>query len=427
MSALNRRDFIKLMGATGMTSMFGTLMWSGNAFGQASGKVVVVGGGYGGATCATYLRRFGPSVEVTLIEPNTTFYSCPFSNEVIAGMDDMDSISFGYDGLKDRGVNVVHDTVTGIDSAGKKVTLAGGGDMAYDMLVVSPGISFKWGAIENDEEAVKEAMPHAYKPGEQTALLRKQLEAMDDGGTVIIVPPPQPFRCPPGPYERASLIAHYLTENKPKSKVLIVDANESHSKKDAFHEGWNRLYPGMIQWIKSTEGGNIKIAKPAEMEVEGEFGEKYKGDVINLIPHQKAGQIVLDAGLANDSGWCEVHQDTFESKVAKDVFVLGDSSIAGAMPKSAHSAASQAKNCAAVIVSRLAGQEPPEPTYANTCYSLLTADYGISVVNVYRFQEGEIKNVAGGVTPLEKDDEFHAEEAKFAHGWYKSITSETFG
>ena len=427
MSALNRRDFIKFMSATGITSMFGSLTWSGNAFGQASGKVVVVGGGYGGATCAAYLRRFGPDVEVTLIETNTTFHSCPFSNVVIAGDLEMDAISFSYDGLKGRGVNVVHDTVTGIDAAGKKVSLASGGDMTYDMLVVSPGISFKWGAIENDEEAVKEAMPHAYKPGEQTALLRKQLEAMDDGGTVIIVPPLRPFRCPPGPYERASLIAHYLKENKPKSKVLIVDSNESHSKQAAFHEGWERLYPGMIEWIKSTEGGNIKIAKPDEMTVEGEFGEKYKGDVINLIPHQRAGQIVLDAGLANDSGWCEVHQDTFESKVAENVFVLGDSSIAGAMPKSGHSAASQAKNCAAVIVSRLAGQEPPEPTYANTCYSLLTPNYGISVVAVYRFQEGEIKRVEGGVTPLEKSDEFHAKEAGYANGWYKSITRETFG
>jgi sulfide dehydrogenase [flavocytochrome c] flavoprotein subunit len=207
---------------------------------------------------------------------------------------------------------------------------------------------------------------------------------------------------------------------------LIIDANESHSKQKAFQEGWARLYPGMIEWVKGTEGGNITIAKPAEMSVEGEFGEVYKGDVINLIPHQKAGQIVLNAGLATDSGWCEVHQDTFESKVAADVFILGDACMAGAMPKSGHSAASQAKNCAAVIVSRLAGETPPEPTYANTCFSLLAADYGISVVAVYNFQDGEIKRVAGGVSPLDESDEVHLKEAQFARSWFRSITMDAF-
>ena len=426
MVTINRRTFMTLLGAGGTSALLGGLAGPEPALAQTSGRVLVIGGGYGGATCASYLRRFGPAVEVTLIESNPTYYSCPFSNAVIAGNLNLETISFDYEGLRARGVKVVHDTATGIDPVGKHVDLAGGTRLDYDYLVISPGISFKWGEIENDQDAARQAMPHAYQAGPQTDLLRRQLQAMDDGGTVLIVPPPQPFRCPPGPYERASLIANYLKHNKPKSKVLIVDANETHSKKAAFHEGWQRLYPGMIEWIKGSEGGNVISVSPAEMTIEGEFGERYQGDVINLIPYQQAGRIVLDSGLANSSGWCDVQQDTFESQIAADVFILGDACVAGAMPRSGHAAASQAKNCAAVIVSRLAGQTPPAPTYANTCYSLLAPDYGISVAAVYNFRDGKIQQVTGGVTELEKSAEHHAKEAKFATSWFQSITADAF-
>jgi sulfide dehydrogenase [flavocytochrome c] flavoprotein subunit len=299
------------------------------------------------------------------------------------------------------------------------------------MLVLSPGIKFIYGRVENDDK-VEETMPHAWQAGPQTLLLRKQLEAMKDGGTVLILPPPKPFRCPPGPYERASLIAGYLKANKPKSKIIIVDSNETHSKQAAFHAAWKHVYGmgegKMIHWLKETEGGKIVKLDPSTMTVEKEFGDKFKGDVINFIPYQKAADLVHDAGLTNKDGWCDVHQNTFESKVAKDVYVLGDACVAGAMPKSGHSAASQAKNCAAVIVSRLAGKEPPTPTYANTCYSLISADFGISVAAVYRFQEGSIKKVSGGVTPPhpKEKDRFYKNEAKYARGWYKSITSDMF-
>lgn len=428
MNDLKRRGFIKLMGAAGAGTALGTLGWSSNVYAQASGKVVVVGGGFGGATCANYLRRWGPGLEVTLIERDQQYITCPFSNEVLAGDLEMAEITHGYDKLSgERGVKVVHDEATDIDPAGKKVTLKGGTTLDYDMLVVSPGISFKWGQVENDEEAAAEAMPHAWKAGPQTVLLRKQLEAMNDGGTVLILPPLRPFRCPPGPYERASLIAHYLKNNKPKSKILIVDANESHSKKDAFHEAWKNVYGDMITWIPSTEGGNPVKVDPKTMTVDSEFGETYKGDVINLIPHQQAGEIAIKAGLTAEFGWCYVDQGTFESKQQKDVFVIGDSCVAGAMPKSGHSAAAQGKVVASVIVARLAGQEPPTPTYANTCYSLINPKYGISVAAVYRLEEGEITRVAGGVTKVGESDRYHANEAKYAKAWYKSITGDAFG
>ena len=427
MKAYDRRDFLKVIGAAGAVNGLGSLVWPMEALAAASGKVVVIGGGFGGATCARYLKRWGPQIDVTLIERNTQYVTCPFSNEVLAGDLEIDKITHGYDQISAEGIKVVHDTVTGIDAGAKAITLMNGSLMKFDKLVVSPGIGFRWGSIENDRAAVEQAMPHAWKPGEQTMLLRKQLQAMRDGGTVIIVPPKKPFRCPPGPYERASLIAHYLKWNKPKSKILIIDANPSHSKQAAFHEGWKKEYGNMIEWIKDTDGGVITRADPGTMTLRNDFGDEYKGDVINLIPYQKAGALVESAGLTNKDGWCTVNMGTFESAEAKNVHIIGDACVAGAMPKSGHSAASQAKNCAAAIVSMLAGDAPPEPTYANTCYSLVGPKYGISVAAVYRLKEGVIVKVSGGVSKVGNRDRVHENEAKYARGWYKSITSETFG
>ncbi|MGB5328265.1 MAG: FCSD flavin-binding domain-containing protein [Gammaproteobacteria bacterium] len=427
MKAYDRRDFLKVIGAAGAVTGFGSLVWPMEALAAASGKVVVVGGGFGGATCARYLKRWGPKLDVTLVERDTSYITCPFSNEVLSGNLDISKITHDYSNIHAQGINVVHDEVTAIDAGGKSISLKYGGSMKFDKLVVSPGIAFRWGAIENDQAAVQQAMPHSWKAGEQTLLLRKQLQAMRDGGTVIIVPPKKPFRCPPGPYERASLIAHYLKWNKPKSKILIIDANPSHSKQAAFHEGWNKEYGNMIEWIKDTDGGVITSADPGNMTLRNDFGDEYKGDVINLIPYQKAGELVETAGLTNKDGWCTVDMGTFESAEARDVHVIGDACVAGAMPKSGHSAASQAKNCAAAIVSMLAGDTPPEPTYANTCYSLIGPKYGISVAAVYRLKEGVIVKVSGGVSKVGNRDRVHENEAKYARGWYKSITSDVFG
>ncbi len=427
MNTYDRRNFLKVMGAAGTVTGLGGLVWPMRALASASGKVVVVGGGFGGATCARYLKRWGPQLDVTLVERNSRYVTCPFSNEVLSGALEISEITHEYGKIAAEGINVVHDEVTGIDAGGKSVSLKNGSPVKFDKLVLSPGIAFKWGVIENDRAAVRQAMPHAWKPGEQTLLLRQQLKAMRDGGTVIIVPPKKPFRCPPGPYERASLIAHYLKWNKPKSKILIVDANPTHSKQAAFHEGWKKEYGDMIEWIKDTDGGVITSANPADMTLRNEFGDEYKGDVINLIPYQKAGELVEQAGLTNKDGWCTVDMGTFESAEARDVHIIGDACVAGAMPKSGHSAASQAKNCAAVIVSTLAGDAPPQPTYANTCYSLIGPRYGISVAAVYRLEGGVITRVSGGVSKVGNSKQVHKNEARYARGWYKSITSDTFG
>ncbi len=429
---MNRRDFIKLLGATGAVSTLTACGLPTAAMAKAGGRVVVVGGGFGGATCASYLKRWGPDLNVTLVEKEAKYVTCPFSNKVIAGDMSIAEITHSYDGLKARGINVINGEVTGVDAAAKKVSLKGGQALSADALVLSPGISFEYGRVENDDK-VAESMPHAWHAGPQTVLLRKQLEAMADGGVVLIVPPRKPFRCPPGPYERASLIAHYLKANKPKSRIVIVDSNPSHSKQKAFHAAWAHLYGlgegKMIQWVSGDQGGPVVKIDPSTMTVEKEFGDKFKGDVINFIPHQKASALVMSAGLTNKDGWCDVDQGTFESKVAKSVYVLGDSCVAGAMPKSGHSANSQAKNCAAAIVAKMAGQSQPTPSYANTCYSLISPDFGISVAAVYQLKEGAIKKVSGGVTPPHpgENDRFYKNEAKYAKGWYKGITSDMFG
>ncbi|MEA3291309.1 MAG: NAD(P)/FAD-dependent oxidoreductase [Pseudomonadota bacterium] len=422
MSNFERRDFLKAMGAAAA----GSLTWPVSALGagKISGKIVIVGGGFGGATCARYLRRWGgPDLDITVIEKSPTYTTCVLSNEVIVGDMELEDLTHDYSSLKGgRKINFIHDEVAAIDPAGKQVTLKGGDSVGYDKLVVSPGISFKFGAVENDEEAVKEAMPHAYlKAGEQTLLLRKQLMAMEDGGTVIIVPPKKPFRCPPGPYERASLIAHYLKNNKPKSKVLIIDANESHSKQAAFNEGWKAEYPGMIEWVQGSLGGDAEAVDIASMTVIAGFGEKYKGDVINLIPRQQAGAIAVQTDLVNADGWCPVDWRTFESTIHPDIHVIGDSALAEPMPKSAHVAAAHAKVCAAAIVSNLAGAEPPEPAMANTCYSLIKPRYAISVAQVYRLVDGKITQVSGWPTKTGLPMKYHKKEAKALKGWYKSI------
>ncbi len=429
MGNTTRRNFVLSVGALGAaTSVLG---WPviGRAK-TAGGRVVVIGGGFGGASCAKYLRRLSTDIDVTLVERDSRFMTCPFSNAVLGGLYDMDFITHGYDALRDKyGVKVVHDSAVDIDADAKKVRLAGGSSLQYDRLVVSPGIDLRWNAIEGYDEAASTTMPHAWKAGEQTTILRRQLEAMPDGGVVIIAPPANPFRCPPGPYERASLIAHYLKKNKPRSKILIYDAKPKFSKQPLFEQGWQALYPGMIEWISESEGGAIDAVDVKAMTVNPTFGDPQKGDVINVIPPQKAGMIAAIAGLADESGWCSVDQRTFESKAHKDIHVIGDASIATPMPKSGFAASSQGKVCATAIVASLSGQEMPDPSYVNTCYSLVGPDYGISVAAVYRLEENGIAAVAGagGVSPKDADAEFRVAESRYALGWYQSITSDTWG
>ncbi len=377
MSTLTRRDFTKLLGAGTALGLLGFPPLSHAAY---KARVLVVGGGYGGATLAKYLRLADPRVEVILFEKGDKYISCALSNEVLAGERDLASLSFGYQSLADfYGVKVVHAEVTDIDPVKKLVSTGAEQQLGYDRLVVAPGIDFRWGAIEGYDEAASLVMPHAWHAGDQTLTLRKQLEGIENGGKVYIVAPPNPYKCPPGPYERAALMAHYLkSHNKGRCKIVILDFKESFAKEALFKQGWGQHYPGMIEWVPGSQDGKVLAVDPQTRTLYTEFAE-HREDVVNVIPPQRAGVIAQKAGLTDETGWCPVDQRTFESTLYEGVHVIGDASIAGAMPKSAYSANSQAKVCAASIVALLDGTPPPDPSYVNTCYSIIAPAHGVSV------------------------------------------------
>ena len=436
MSKISRRDFVKLMGAGGALSAFGltgceTAPKVASAPAKSAPRVVVVGGGFGGATCAKYLRLYDPGLNVTLVEQNANYVTCPGSNWMLGGMRTLEELTQNYGALRDKhGVNVVTDRVVGIDAGKRLVSLASGKTLAYDRLVMSPGIDFRWGEIEGYDEAASLLMPHAWKAGPQTLLLQKQLHAMPDGGTFIMAPPPMPFRCPPGPPERASMIAHYLKANKPKSKILILDAKDNFSKQALFMQAWEQLYPGMIEWVPAASGGKIVRVDPKAQTVTTDNGTTHKGSVVNIIPAQRAPKLAADAGLANNSGWCPVNQHTFESTLVPGIHVIGDSSVAGALPKSGHAANNIGKMAAAAIVSIFRGTTVPLPSHVNTCYSLVGPDYGISIAAVYRLgEDGQLQGVkgAGGLSPSDASAQQRSQEAGYAQGWYKSIVADSFG
>jgi sulfide dehydrogenase [flavocytochrome c] flavoprotein subunit len=430
MNAYNRRSFIKLLGVSGMALAAPYTFPVLGKEGKTSTRVVVVGGGFGGATCAKYLNRFDPGLSITLIEPASRFTTCPFSNAVLGGMRDLDSISHDYHAQKKHGITVVQAMVEQIDAVARKVLLNNGKTLAYDYLVLSPGIDFNWGKVDGMTAADASRIPHAWQGGPQTTILRDQLTDMKNGGVVVIAPPGNPFRCPPGPYERASLIANYLKAHKPRSKILILDAKDKFSKQPLFMQGWQQLYPGMIEWVSGSDGGRIDRIDVKNRVLHSELGDEHRGDVVNFIPPQKAAPIVHKAGLTDSSGWCPVNQRTFESKVHAGIHIIGDASVAGKMPKSGFAANSQGKVCAAAIVSAVHGVKMPEPSYVNTCYSLVSPDYGISVAAVYRYsKEQGIYKVegSGGVSPEDADAAFRKDEARYARGWYDSITMDAFG
>ena len=423
----SRRRFLKTAGGSALLGVTGGLTLPKLALG-AQKKVVVIGGGAGGAIAAKYIKMSDKNVDVTLIEKNRHHYTCFMSNEVIGGERELASLEFNYQGMSTHGVKVVHDTAVDINTKKRMVATAGGTSFSYDRLVVSPGIDFLWNSIENYDEAASEVIPHAYKAGAQTTLLQKQLMGMRDGGTVIIAPPANPFRCPPGPYERACQVAHYLKTHKPKSKILVIDAKDKFSKQGLFTKAWNDLYGDMIEWTSGSDtGGGVVSVDPKSMTASTEL-EDFKADVINVIPPQSCGQIGLTAGLADDTGWCPVHLDTFESTIHPNVHVIGDASIATGMPKSGYAANSEAKVCAAAVVSLLNGKKPGVPSYVNTCYSIVAPGYGISVAAVYRLADDKssIKKVSGGLSPIDASDEIKEREAQYAYSWFKNITTEMF-
>jgi sulfide dehydrogenase [flavocytochrome c] flavoprotein subunit len=345
-------------------------------------------------------------------------------------------LEIGYDGLKKRGINVVFDEVTAIDPVKKSVALKGGKTLAYDAMVLSPGIDFNYAGVEGYSEALANGdMPHAYKAGPQTLALQKQLMAMPDGGTFVITVPPGPFRCPPGPYERASQVAAYLKgHGKTKSKVLILDANDSFSKKGLFEQAWKTHYPDMIQWVPGASDGKVVRIDAKTKTAYTNFGE-HKADVLNVIPPHHAGAIAKATGLTNEKGWCSVDMLTMESAVHKDIWVVGDACVHGdlpvyAAPKSAHSAVTQAKVAAGAIIAKLNGQPAPVPYFVNTCYSIAAPDWGFSVVHVYRVEEGKLIYVkdAGGISAIDTPALATTRklEAHYAIGWLKNIMADAF-
>lgn len=396
------------------------------AVARASPTVAVVGGGFGGITAARELVARG--IPAILIEPSPTYTTCPASNAVIGGLLPFSSLVFDYQGVKRAGISIVQDSAKAIDVQARRVQLAGGGTLTYDRLIVSPGIDLRFDAIPGYDAAAPKRMPHAWKAGPQTALLARQLEAMEDGGLVVLTIPAMPYRCPPGPYERASLIAHFLKTRKPKSKLVVLDAKDTFSKQALFTAAWKNLYPDHLEYVPCAKGGELVSVDSAAMSVLAKAG-RFQAAVANIIPPQHASALCFESGLADPYGWCRIDAATFESIRVPGVHVIGDASAAGAMPKSAFAANAQAKVCAQAVADLLNGRAPQKPKLINTCYSLVAPDYGISIADVYEVEWDLLVAIpeAHGLSPLTAPDSFRAEEAAFGAAWFRTITQQVFG
>jgi sulfide dehydrogenase [flavocytochrome c] flavoprotein subunit len=392
-------------------------------------RVVIVGAGFAGSTCALRLRQLDPAIEVSLIDPVEHYATCPMSNEVLAGLRDMASITVSRDGVRRAGVRFVRERVAGIDASGRSVRFEGGRALPFDRLVVAPGIRFLWNKPEGYDEAAAQIMPHAWQAGAQTQRLAMQLRAMDDGGVVAISVPSGLLRCPPAPYERASLIAQYLSQHKRRSKVLIFDSNNHFPRQDVFTDAWQSLYPGMIEWIAPTQDGAVVRVDTASMTLYTGNAE-HPVAVANIIPPQAPGQVAADAGLASEHGWCPITPRTFESQLVGNVHVIGDACIADAMPKSASAAYSQAGQCASAIALLLAGHEVPAPTFDSVCYSMLGPERAISIHGHFNTEDARIvaADSAATSTPAASSSAAAdgAQEARAAQRWYRSIRADAF-
>jgi sulfide dehydrogenase [flavocytochrome c] flavoprotein subunit len=385
--------------------------------------VVIVGGGFAGATCAMSLRRLNPTIRVTVVDPDDPFVTCPMSNSVLVGLRNIQSIRVPRHGLESAGVNYVRDSVSSIDTQSRRASLARGAALEYDRLVMAPGIRFLWGQPQGYDQAAAALMPHAWQAGEQTEILASQLRAMRSGGVVAISVPAGPMRCPPGPYERAGLIAGFLQQHKPRSKVLIFDSNNHFPRQDVFTDAWQSLYPGMIEWISVVDGGAVVRVAAAEGVLYTSQGA-HRIDVANIIPPQAPGLLAAQTGLASDHGWCSVRPETFESTAVPDVHVIGDACIAEPMPKAASAANSQAKQCARAIVAILEGREPPNPIFESVCYSMLARGRALSIHGRFELSDGVIRQTPA---PAHVEPAQPRQEALNAERWYRQIVTEAFG
>lgn len=396
----------------------------------AGARVIVVGGGFAGATAARHLKQAAPELEVLLLEPKANFHTCPFSNYVIAGLRDIGEIQHSYRRLvRDYRVNHLRVEVEAIDPPARRLRLVDGRELNYDRLLLAPGIDMRWNAVEGYDRAAAELAPHAWQAGAQTTLLRRQLQAMDDGGLVLISVPENPYRCPPGPYERASLIADYLARYKPRSKLLILDGKDGFSKQALFQAGWKQLYGERIEWIGRAADGRVMRIDAARREVRTEFGSLHRAAVINLIPPQRAGAVAERSGLTDASGWVPVDPRSFQAHGDPFIYVVGDAAIAAPMPKSAYCANAQAKVAVAELLADLAGQPAPEPHWQNTCYSALAPGNAVSIGARYQVADGHIAEVPGSqaLSPLQAPPGLRAREAEESVAWYNAICADAWG
>jgi len=387
----------------------------------------VIGGGAGGATAARYLAKDSKGeINVTLVEPSRTYFSCFFSNLYLGGFKELADIGHTYGTLAaEYGINVVHDWAVDVDRDSKTVTLAGGAVLPYDKLILSPGIDFVDDAVEGWSLAAQNAMPHSYKAGSQTELLKAQIAEMPEGGTFAMVAPPNPFRCPPGPYERVSMVAHVLKANNPTGKIIVADPKPKFSKMALFQNGWNDHYPGMVDWIGEDFGGGNVSVNPDDMTITID-GEETKVDVCNVIPAQKAGRIAEIAGVT-DGNWAPVNAEDMSTKADPDVYVLGDASQQGDMPKSGFAANSQAKVCANAVRGALTGSKVFPPKFSNTCWSLIATNDGVKVGATYEATDEKIAKVDGFISQTGEDSALRKATYEESEGWYTGITSDMFG
>lgn len=417
---LNRRQFI------GTTATMAAVLSAPMVRAQGKPRVVVVGGGAGGATAARYIAKSSKgAIDVTLIEPTRKYYTCFFSNLYLGGFKEIEDIGHTYGGLAAGGVNVVHDWAVGVDRDARTVSLAGGDSLTYDKLILSPGIDFVEGAVEGWGLSAQNAMPHAYKAGSQSELLKAQLMAMPEGGTFAMVAPPNPYRCPPGPYERVSMVAHFLKQNNPTAKIIVADPKPKFSKMALFQEGWANHYEGMIDWIGDDFGGGNVSVDPNEMTVSID-GEVTKVDVCNVIPAMKAGRIAELAGVT-DGNWAPVNASDMSTKADADIYVLGDASSQGDMPKSGFSANSQAKVCANAVRGALTGSKVFPAKFSNTCWSLIAPDDGVKVGATYEATPEKIAKVDGFISQTGESSDLRKATYEESEGWYTGITTDMLG
>ncbi len=429
MTEIDRRSFNRLLGtaalgmATGLAGAPAVLAQK-----KSIARVVIVGGGAGGASLAHQIRKISREIDVTLIEPSRLYTSCFFSNLYIGGFRSLRSLQHNYDGLTKLGVKIIHDKVVEVDPDKKTVALkeAGGrSEIAYDKLVLSPGIDMKYEAIEGYNRDVARFMPHAWKGGEQAEILRQRLLDMKDGGTVVISVPGNPYRCPSAPYERATLIAHFLKYHKPASKLIILDAKSLFPGMKLFEEIWHDEYKGIIEWIPGDKSGGVVKINANEMSLVTGNADVIKADVANVIPPQKSSSIAARAGCA-DGDWCPIVPDSFASRLVRDVYVLGDAAVARAMPKTASSAHSQAQIVANALAAQLAGRKMFPPRYRDTCWSILSADNAIKSGASYTAGQEIVKKQTSFVSKVNEDAETRAANYKEALDWYDEITSDMF-